>query len=65
MAGPATVVVAGLITAWLAFHGEDGLVVDDYYKQGLAINQTLGRRDASAHAGRLGPDRRIRARGGP
>ncbi len=24
MAGPATVVVAGLITAWLAFHGVEG-----------------------------------------
>jgi len=51
MAGPALVVVAGIVTAWLAIHTEDGLVVDDYYKQGLAINQTLGRSDA---AGRLG-----------
>jgi uncharacterized protein len=51
MAGPAIVVVAGIVTAWLAIHTEDGLVVDDYYKQGLAINQTLGRSDA---AGRLG-----------
>jgi len=51
MAGPATVVVAGLITAWIAFHGEDGLVVDDYYKQGLAINQTLGRSEAAERLG--------------
>jgi hypothetical protein len=51
MAGPAIVVVAGLFTAWLAIRSDDGLVVDDYYKQGLAINQTLGRSDA---AGRLG-----------
>lgn len=51
MAGPATVVVAGLITAWLAVHGEDGLVVDDYYKQGLAINKTLGRSDAAERLG--------------
>jgi uncharacterized protein len=51
MAGPAIVVVAGLITAWLAISSEDGLVIDDYYKQGLAINQTLSRSDA---AGRLG-----------
>ena len=51
MAGPAIVVVAGFVTAWLAFRGEDGLVVDDYYKQGLAINQTLVRGDT---AGRLG-----------
>lgn len=51
MAGPATVVVAGFVTAWLALRSDDGLVLDDYYKQGLAINQTLGR---SAAAARLG-----------
>jgi hypothetical protein len=51
MAGPAIVVVAGCFTAWLAVSGEDGLVVDDYYKQGLAINQTLVRDET---AGRLG-----------
>ena len=48
MAGPACVVVAGCVTAWLAFHNADGLVVDDYYKQGLAINQTLGRSETAA-----------------
>jgi hypothetical protein len=51
MAGPAVVVVAGFVTAWLAFHGADVLVVDDYYKQGLAINQALGRSDAAARLG--------------
>ena len=66
MAGPAIVVVAGIFTAWLAIRSDDGLVVDDYYKQGLAINQTLGRSDT---AGRLGigaelqlTDARIRVR---
>ncbi len=43
MAGPAAVVVAGAITAYLAVVTSDGLVADDYYKQGLAINQTLAR----------------------
>lgn len=43
MAGPALVVVAGMITLWLAVASEDGLVADDYYKRGLAINQTLSR----------------------
>jgi hypothetical protein len=57
MAGPAVVVVAGFATAWIAFHGEDGLVVDDYYKQGLAINKTLGRGDT---AKRLGVQAEIR-----
>ena len=43
IAGPATVVVAGFITLWMAVVSDDGLVTDDYYKQGLAINQTLAR----------------------
>ena len=56
MAGPATVVVAGFFTAWLAVRSDDGLVVDDYYKQGLAINRTLKR---SAAAERLGISARL------
>ncbi len=51
MLGPATVLVAGAITTWISFSGADALVVDDYYKQGKAINQDL-RRDEAAH--RLG-----------
>jgi hypothetical protein len=51
MAGPATAVVAGLFTAWLAVRSDDGLVVDDYYRQGLAINQTLSRTDAAERRG--------------
>ena len=43
MAGPFAVVVAGMITLWLAIESSDGLVADDYYKRGLAINQTLSR----------------------
>ena len=49
MAGPAIVVVAGIVTAWIAVVHEDGLVADDYYKQGLAINQVI-QRDAAAAA---------------
>lgn len=47
MLGPLTVVVAGIYTGWLAFSRQDALVVDDYYKQGKAINQDL-RRDHAA-----------------
>lgn len=47
MAGPAAVVVAGFITVYLAIVSNDGVVADDYYKRGLAINQTLSR-DANA-----------------
>lgn len=43
MAGPAAVILAGMITVYLAVVTNDGLVADDYYKQGLAINQTLSR----------------------
>jgi len=45
MAGPAAVIVAGAFTMALAFRTEDGLVADDYYKRGLAINQVLRRDD--------------------
>jgi len=48
MAGPAIVVVAGVVTLWLAVKSDDGLVADDYYKQGLAINQVIGRAERAA-----------------
>lgn len=51
MAGPAIVVVAGFITAWLAVRSNDGLVEDDYYKQGLAVNQRLARDQQAAGLG--------------
>ena len=44
---PATAVVAGLATVWIAATNSDGLVVGDYYKAGLAINQTLARDDTA------------------
>jgi uncharacterized protein len=47
MSGPALVVVAGFVTLSFAMMSQDGLVVDDYYKQGKAINQSL-RRDLAA-----------------
>lgn len=43
ISGPAVVIVAGFVTLWLAIVSNDGLVSDDYYKQGLAINQRLQR----------------------
>lgn len=43
MAGPAIVVVAGIVTLWLAIVSNDGLVTDDYYKQGMTVNQRLHR----------------------
>lgn len=51
MAGPAAVVVAGLVTYWIAATTFDGMVVDDYYKEGLAINKVLEREQAAARLG--------------
>lgn len=51
MAGPAAVVVAGIATVWIAVASSDGLVADDYYKQGLAINQTLQREAVAVQKG--------------
>lgn len=47
MLGPVLVILAGAYTSWLAFSRQDAMVVDDYYKQGKAINQDL-RRDRIA-----------------
>jgi len=51
MAGPAAVLVAGAATTWIAFASADGLVADDYYKQGLGINRQLAREDAARRMG--------------
>ena len=51
MLGPAIVVVAGIVTAVIAIETDDGLVADDYYKRGLAINQTLERAARTAVLG--------------
>jgi len=64
MAGPAVVIVAGVVTFWLAVSSNDGLVADDYYKQGLAVNQLL-QRDHHAtslglHADLLRSERNVR-----
>ena len=48
MAAPASAVAGGAVTLWLAVSTADGLVADDYYKQGLAINQVLHREQAAA-----------------
>ncbi len=47
---PAVVVVASLVTLAIALHSADGLVVDDYYKQGLEINKVLVRQDYASAA---------------
>ncbi|WP_263768782.1 FixH family protein [Propionivibrio soli] len=49
MLGPFLVIVAAAVTVFLAVRSNDGLVDDDYYKQGLAVNQ-LTARDRQAAA---------------
>lgn len=62
MSGPATVIVAGAATMWIAYHSADGLVAEDYYKQGLAINRVIAKENEAHRLGisasvRLMPDR--------
>lgn len=51
---PGTVVVASLLTFYIAVHYSDALVVEDYYKEGLAINRTLDRQQAARRLGLSG-----------
>jgi uncharacterized protein len=53
MAGPAVVVIAAMVTLWLAVATDDGVIADDYYKRGLVINKEL-ERARRAEAMRLG-----------
>ena len=39
--GPAVVVVAGLVTAWIAVSTPDPVIAEDYYRKGLEINKQL------------------------
>jgi hypothetical protein len=50
-AGPVAVILAGIVTTYLAFASADGLVADDYYKRGLAINRDLARTKAARDLG--------------
>jgi hypothetical protein len=51
MAAPAASVIAGVAMLWLAISSNDGLVTDDYYRRGLAINQDLSRDQRAAELG--------------
>lgn len=66
---PASVVVAGLSMLYIANRGADDLVVDEYYKDGLAINRQLEKKDRaqalgiSAHPSFSGLDVRMEVTG--
>lgn len=48
---PGAAVLMGVVMIWLAVNTDDGLVVDDYYKEGLAINQDLERDETALKLG--------------
>ncbi|WP_018991219.1 FixH family protein [Aromatoleum toluclasticum] len=60
IAVPAASVVAGMVTLWLAVTSWDGLVVDDYYQEGKAIEKTIARSLKAAELGLLA-DVRLRS----
>lgn len=51
LAAPLAAILAGSYTWWIAASGSPSMVVDDYTKQGKAINQTLARDQRSAELG--------------
>ena len=62
MALPAAAVVGGITTVIVASIDRDGLVKDDYYKEGLAINRDLARVDLAKRLGveaQVSYDRRL------
>jgi hypothetical protein len=64
MAAPAAAVLAGAITIGLSVRSFDGLVAEDYYKQGLTVNQRLARLQAAEALGIAGTLRLESAAGG-
>jgi len=48
---PFTAVIMGVVMIWLAIDTDDGLVADDYYKQGLEINRVIKRDKKAAELG--------------
>jgi hypothetical protein len=47
MAAPLMSIIGGIAILFISLASNDGLVADDYYKQGLAINQQLTREQAA------------------
>lgn len=48
---PASVVVAGITMVFIANRGADDLVIDEYYKDGLAINRKLEKKERAEALG--------------
>lgn len=74
MSGPAVAVIGSLVSAYLAIHGADPVVDDNYYQHGLEINRELAQQPASdprpqpdlrAQGVRRGDETPAAARGSP
>ena len=48
ISGPAIVVVAALITGYIAMSRPDPVLAEDYYRRGIEINKTLAAEDVPA-----------------
>ncbi len=48
---PAITILACAVTVTIAFKGRDGVVSEDYYRQGLAINRSLKRDEVAIERG--------------
>lgn len=48
---PGIVVIASFVTLYIALQTDDGVVSDDYYKQGMAINKSLERDELAKQKG--------------
>lgn len=46
IAGPAVVVVAALVTAWIAMRNPDPVLAEDYYRRGAQTSKTLAKSKA-------------------
>ena len=51
ISGPATVIVAGILTAWIAVATNDPVVDNDYYRKGIEINKQLANITALGRVG--------------
>lgn len=60
MVMPFTAMILGFLLLYFAITTNDGLVVDDYYRQGRAIDQTIARSVAATELG-LAADVSVRA----
>ena len=47
MSGPAVAVIGSLVSAYLAIHGADPVIDENYYQHGLEINRELAKQPAS------------------